>query len=558
MASASLDKNPNVDDWLSVSIDNLITVRTGKVDIGQRVSTALAMIAAEELDIGYDRIHVERTQTVVAPDEGVTSGSNSMEHSANAVREASATARRHMLALAADALQVGIDSLEVADGLITSRNTNRSTTYGELMGGKTFGVPVDAEARIKAPGEHKIVGTQVVPKGLEDIVTGKLQYVHDMTMEGMVHARVVRPPHYHARLKSLNEDRVELLRKSGVRVVVNGSFVAVAHEDEYQAIKARDRMSASIEWDPADGLPVQDLYQALTTNNRVSRPVIKGVAQDAPVPELGDPPAEAVATLNARYEKPYIMHGSIGPSAAMAVADNSKLNIWSHSQGIYILRGSTAEALGMDPQDVIITHVPGPGCYGHNGADDVAFDAALVARALPGTPVLLKWTREDEHAWEPYGSAMVMELRGSLDGQGNVIDWSHDTYSDTHSMRPNPGPGGLGPGRLLATRYMDPPLPPTPPQPSGGSHNGKFRNQDPLYTFPNRRIVKHMVEGLPLRCSALRALGGFGNVFALESFMDELAEDAGVDAVEFRLKNLADPRAKAVIQAAAQKFGWPG
>jgi CO/xanthine dehydrogenase Mo-binding subunit len=551
ISNPSLDNSPNVDEWVSVNTDGRITAYTGKVDIGQRISTALALVVAEELDVDYDRIDVERTLTGRDPNEGMTSGSNSMEQSANALRAAGATARHFMLAKAAEELGVDVSTLEVGDGLITSRETNGSTTYGDLMGGKAFGIEVNLEAELKHPADYTQVGTQVVPRGLEDIVTGKAQYVHDMNIPGMLHARVVRPPHYHASLKSIDEGRVARLEETGVTVIRDGSFIAVTHEDEYQAIKARDRMAAAINWDLADGLPSQDLYEALTSNARDSKLLIDGIPQEAPIPNLGEPPIEATATLSARFEKPYIMHGSIGPSAAMALSENRQLKIWCHSQGIYPLRASTAEVFEMDPEDVIIEHVLGSGCYGHNGADDVAFDAALIARAIPGKPILLKWTREDEHAWEPYGSAMVMELRGSLDSSGNIIDWSHDTYSDTHNMRPAPGPNKLGPGRLLATRYMESAIPPAPPQQSGGAHNGKHRNQDPLYTFPNRRIVKHMVEGLPLRVSALRALGAYGNVFALESFIDEMAEEAGVNPVEFRLRNLEDERAKAVVKAAA-------
>jgi nicotinate dehydrogenase subunit B len=551
MSNPSLDNSPNVDEWISVNTDGSITAYTGKVDIGQRISTALALVVAEELYVDYDRVDVERTLTGRDPNEGMTSGSNSMEQSANALRAAGATARHFMLAKAGEELDVDVSTLEIEDGFITSRETNGSTNYGELMGGKVFGIEVNLEAELKQPVDYTQVGTQVVPRGLEDIVTGKAQYIHDINMPGMLHARVVRPPHYHASLKSIDDGRVARLEETGVTVVRDGSFVAVTHKDEYQAIKARDRMAAAIEWNLGDGLPSQELYEALTSNVRESKLVINGVPGDLPIPDLGEPPADATATLSARFEKPYIMHGSIGPSAAIALSKNRKLKIWCHSQGVYPLRASTAEVFEMDPEDVIIEHVPGPGCYGHNGADDVAFDAALIARAIPETPILLKWTREDEHAWEPYGSAMVMELRGSLDFNGNIINWSHDTYSDTHSMRPAPGPNKLGPGRLLATRFMDPAVPPTPPQPSGGSHNGEFRNQDPLYTFPNRRIVKHLVAGLPLRVSALRALGAYGNIFALESFIDEMAEQAGIDPVEFRLRNLEDERAKAVIKAAA-------
>jgi CO/xanthine dehydrogenase Mo-binding subunit len=249
------------------------------------------------------------------------------------------------------------------------------------------------------------------------------------------------------------------------------------------------------------------------------------------------------------------MHGSIGPSAALALFEEGRLTVWTHSQGIYILRASMAEALGMDIEALRLIHVPGAGCYGHNGADDVALDAALVARAVPGTPVMLKWTREDEHAWEPYGSCMTMDLRASLDANGRVSAWSHESYSDTYNMRPRTGLNKIGPARLLATRYLAEPLDVPVPQPAMGRHVGIHRNLDPIYTFADTRLVKHLVSGLPLRTSALRALGAYANVFAIESLMDELAAAAGRNPVEFRLDHLVDPRAVDVLKAAAKCIG---
>jgi len=250
------------------------------------------------------------------------------------------------------------------------------------------------------------------------------------------------------------------------------------------------------------------------------------------------------------------MHGSIGPSAAIALANGDKLTVWSHSQGVYVLRASLAEALGMEIENLIIVHVPGSGCYGHNGADDAAVDAALIALKLPGKPILLKWTREDEHAWEPYASCMAMDLTASIDSDGKVIAWSQDTYSDTYGMRPRPEPGGAGPARLLPMQYRKDAVRPLVPQPNMSRHSGLHRNLDPLYSFENRRLTKNLVRDLPLRTSALRTLGAFANVFAIESFVDELAEEAGIDPVAFRLKHLEDQRAKDVLQAAADKLGW--
>ena len=554
--NASLSKHPNLDDWLSVRADGRVTMRIGKVDIGQRISTAIAVIAAEELDVELERIDIARTETGVSPDEGITSASNSMEVSGQAVRLAAATARHHLLSLAAGALQVDPSSLDVVDGMIQSRATNRSTTYWELFGDKAFGIPVDLDAKVKSPDEFRQIGRRVIARGMEDLVIGKVRFVHDLTMPGMIHARVVRPPHYHARLQKLDESMLRRLEEAGVRVVCDGSFVAVATEDEYAAVKAAERVAGTTNWHMGRGIEPQDVYERLLVNDRVSFPVVEGVPRNEPVPALADPPREATVTLRSRFESPYRMHGSIGPSAALALSDDDRLSVWSHSQGIYNLRASLAEALNMKVAAVRVIHVPGAGCYGHNGADDVALDAALVARAIPGRPVLLKWSREDEHAWEPYGSCMVMDLCASLDAGGSVVAWSQETYSDTHSTRPYPGPNGIAAAQLLATRHLAQPLAAPVSQPSMGRHRGIHHNLDPLYTFPKRRLVKHLVRDLPLRTSALRSLGAYANVFALESFVDELAEAAGMDPVEFRLRQLADERAIAVVEAVAERMGW--
>jgi CO/xanthine dehydrogenase Mo-binding subunit len=251
------------------------------------------------------------------------------------------------------------------------------------------------------------------------------------------------------------------------------------------------------------------------------------------------------------------MHAALGPSAALAHWTETELALWTHSQGIYALRSSLAEVLGLAESRLHLVHVEGPGCYGHNGADDVALDAALLARGLPGRPVLLKWMRDDEHAWEPYSPAMVVQSQASLDAAGQIVDWNHDVRSYTHRGRPSAR--GDGTSSLLAARYLAEPLPPPPAQPTKAYHVGIHRNADPLYAFPRRRVVKHFIPGSPLRVSAMRSLGAYANVFAIESFMDELALAAGSDPVTFRLRHLKDERARAVIEAAAEKAGWqPG
>ena len=553
-SSTSLKNHPGLDEWVSIGKDGRIAIRTGKVDIGQRISTALAIIAAEELDVDMSRIDVIRTVTGEAPDEGITSGSNSMMESGAAVRLATATARAHLLALAAEHLDVDAATLEIDDGLIQSRDTNRSVTYQDLQGEKPFGIAVDPDIGVKSPDAHKLVGQHIAPLGLSDIVKGEYTFLQDMKMPGMVHARVARPPHYHARLRNLDEAVVDRLGESGIRLVRDGSYLAVAGADEYAVIRAAERLSASCDWDTADGIPQNDLYAALTGNERISLPVENdGVPQKKPVPPLGDAPEGAAQTLTARYDKPYHAHGSIGPSAGVALWQDDRLKVWSHSQGIYFLRNAIADALDIEADAVQIEHVPGAGCYGHNGADDAAFDAALIAHALPGTPVLLKWSREEEHSWAPYATAMSMEMQASLDASGNVIAWSQESYGDTFNMRPRSGPNQAGPARLLSSRFRADPPPPFIPQPTIARHVGIHRNLDPLYTFPNKRLVKNLVRGLPLRTSALRTLGAFGNVFALESFMDELAEAAGIDPVTFRLNHLEDQRGREVLETLASR-----
>jgi CO/xanthine dehydrogenase Mo-binding subunit len=257
-----------------------------------------------------------------------------------------------------------------------------------------------------------------------------------------------------------------------------------------------------------------------------------------------------VKTLEARYRRPYQMHASIGPSCAVALLKDGMLTVWTHAQGVFPLRAAIAEMLEMPLERVRCVHMEGAGCYGHNGADDVAADAALLARALPGRPVRVQWMREQEHTGEPYGSAMVSEARGGLDAAGNIVAWDYAVWSNTHSTRPG------GAGQLLAARNLERPFAPPPPRPIPLPAGGGDRNAIPLYQLPQARVVSHFVPEMKLRVSALRALGAYMNVFAIESFMDELARAAELDPVAFRLKHLADPRAREVVTIAAERFGW--
>ena len=551
-SNPSLAANPRVEDWITVRPDDVVEVRSGKVEIGQRITTAVALVAAGELGVPFDRIVMVPPRTGVSPDEGYTSGSNSMEQSGHAVRLAAATARRELIARAAKRLGVDAATLEIHDGLVRSRETNRTVRFGELVEDAPLELPIDPEAPpISQVRGEAVRPAHVEPLRLREHVTGTSRFVHDLRPANMLHARVVRPPHYHATLTALPAGIGAELE--GATLVRDGGFLAVAAQDEHLAMRAAARVAAAARWHAPHGLDGRPISEQLLANRRESFPVRQCRPREDPVPE---PPPVAPRTLRAVYERPYQMHASLAPSAALAYLADGVLTVWTHSQGLYPLRAAIAQTLGLEVEAVQVVHAPGAGCYGHNGSDDAALEAALVARAFPGHPVLLKWSREDEHAWEPFGPAMRIELCAQMDDGGNVGHWSHETYSDTHIMRWRPGAAGSPAGRYLAPRYRADPARLPAPAPNLTTNGGIHRNATPPYAFPGTRIVKHLVHDLPLRVSALRTLGAYANVFAAESFMDELAHEAGVDPLDYRRRHLDDARTRTVLDAAAERFGW--
>src|SRR5207302_2812412 len=389
----------------------------------------------------------------------------------------------------------------------------------------------------------RFIGKSVPRRDIPGKVTGGAAYVHDMRLPGMLFGRVVRPPSPRARLVSVDERATRAL-PGVVAVVRDGSFLGVAAEREEQAIAAARALRKSAKWQETASLP--------PSGRKLFEHLRRQPAQDAVVSEKNDAAASAVKTLEATFTRPFQAHAAIGPSCAVAQWQEGKLHVWSHTQGVFPLRGELAKALKLPATDITVTHREGSGCYGHNGADDVALDAALCARATGGRPVKLQWMREDEFRWEPYGSAMSISLRAGLDAQGNVVEFRNELWSHTHSTRPGESDGT----NLLAAWYLEKPQRPGSarniPQPAGGGD----RNAIPLYAFPRQRVVNHLIPQMPVRVSALRTLGAYANVFAIESFLDELAAAAGSDPVEFRLRHLSDPRAKAVIEAVASKAGW--
>ena len=473
--SPSFAKNPDLDSWLQIHADGQVTVFTGKVELGQRLKTAFAVIAAEELDVDPGRITVRTAETGASPNEGHTAGSNSMEESGTAIRQSAAQARRVLFELASEKLDEPVEKLSVTDGEIGGEKTNQHVSYWELMGDKRFDTKVSADTAPKNPDEYRLIGHSGPGEGFEALVSGSMGFIHDMELPDMAHARVVRPPNYNARLLELDEKPVRAM-PGVLEVIRDGHFLAVVCEREEQAVWAAAKISELAVWDHSKEINAGDVFKQLKDNPRQSLPVVEGVAQEAAVPPPA-PPASAATTLSATYQRPYIMHGSIGPSAAMARYDDHGLSVWTHSQGVYPLRLALTEVLDLPEDTIHVVHIPGAGCYGHNGADDVALDAVLAARAVPGRPVLLKWERDDEHAWEPYGPAMQMELQASLDDSGRVIYWSHDTYSDTHIARPSAHGDH---SRLLAAWHLGSPRTAPQPKPSMGFHTGIHRNADPI------------------------------------------------------------------------------
>ena len=436
-------------------------------------------------------------------------------------------------------------SLRVENGVVSAPGGGRAT-YGELTSEATFKREATGQAKPKPPSAHRFTGKSIPRRDIPAKVTGGPAYVHDMRLPGMIFGRVVRPPSPRAKLISVDEQAVRSM-PGVVAVVRDGSFLAVAAEREEQAVAAARGLDKTAKWQQTPSLPPTG--RALFDHMR------QQPSQTNVIGEKSESAPAAVKTLAATFTRPFQAHAAIGPSCAVAHWENGKLHVWSHTQGPFPLRGELAKALKIPPSDITVTHREGSGCYGHNGADDVALDAALCARATGGRPVKLQWMREDEFRWEPYGSAMVIDLQAGLDANGNVVDFRNELWSHTHSTRPGESDGV----NLLAAWYVKDAQRPGSarniPQPAGGGD----RNAIPLYLFPRQRVVNHLLPEMPVRVSALRTLGAYANVFALESFMDELALAAGADPVEFRLRHLSDPRAKAVIETVAAKAGWrPG
>jgi nicotinate dehydrogenase subunit B len=542
----SLNGNRMLDGWLRINPGGTVTMFTGKIELGQGILTALSQIVSDELDVDLKRLQIISGDTSLTPNEGATAGSLSVQDSGTALRYACAEARALLLQAAATKLGVPANTLSVKDGSISQANITSAvrTSYWDVAGDVPLKREATGQVAPKPSKEHRLIGQSQPRRDIPAKVTGGEAFVQDMRLPGMLFGRVVHPSAPRAKLTSVDEAAARAM-PGVVAVVRDGNFLAVAAQREEQAIAAAQALKNSARWSEPGDLPPSGA--AIFAHMKKQRSI------DTVVSEKTNPtPTTPAKTLQAEYTKPYQAHASIGPSCAVALWTGDKVQVWTHSQSVFPLRADLVKTLGLPPASITVSHREGSGCYGHNAADDVALDAALVARAVPGKPVKLQWMREDEFAWEPLGSAMVINLAASLDAQGRVQDWTHELWSYTHNTRPGDAEGV----NLLSARHLQTPQPIGParniPQPSGSSD----RNAVPLYAFPQQKITNHLLQDMPIRTSALRTLGAYANVFAAESFMDEMAVLAGTDPVEFRLKHLTDTRARAVIERTAAMAGW--
>jgi len=535
--------NRQMDDRITVHANGTVELHMGKVELGQGIGTALAQIAADELGVAVDRMRLINVDTDHSPDESYTFSSISIQQSGPRVRDAAARGRRHLLERAAKELGAEVSELSVVDGLIMKGDTSTKLDYWQVLGDSHELLEFGEE---NAPAFTKVydaIGKSVPRIDIPGKIFGHASYIQDVRLEGMVHARIVRPPAERAELISIEGEAIESM-PGVLKVVRDGNFLGVIAKREGQARAAARALAKSATWKTANDLPESvAIYDWLKrANSRLEEIATQGNV-DVSSPDV----------VRATYQRPHQAHASISPAAAVALYDEPRLTVWSHAQGMYPLREAIAHTLGFSVDNVRCIHKEASGCYGHNGADDAACDAAALAVNLPGRPIRLQWERADEFKWEPFGPAMQIEVQAGLSKDGVITDWQYDLWSCPHASRPR---NVASAGHLIYAQHKEDPLPvPLPlsiPQPSGGAD----RNAVPLYAFENVRVNKHLVTDIPVRGSSLRGLGAYANVFAIESFMDELAHSNGADPFEFRTRHLRDERAVDVLMRLLEVSDW--
>ena len=521
-----------VDAFLALSRDGFATIYSGKVDLGTGVRTALTQMAAEELDLPLDHVTLVQGDTALTPDQGPTYGSLSIQNGGMQIRLACATARRQLLGLAAERLGRRREDLVTEAGIVRPKDGGEGIAYGELLREGRFSLKVDKEAAPKDPGSYRLVGQSVQRLDLPEKIAGRFAYMQDFRLPGMLHGRVVRPPAIGAQLQSVDEASVRDV-PGLIRVVREGNFLGVVARTEWAAIKAARQLQAR--WSDAAELPEQDRLWEHVRGTRIVKDDVTMNVGDAAGALQGEG-----RVLRATYDFAIHTHGSIGPSCAVAMLSENRLSVWTASQMTHALRKQLAAMMGLPLDDVRCIYIEGSGCYGRNGHEDAAGDAAILARAV-GHPVRVQWSRADEHGWDPKGPPTLIDLSARLDGEGKVAAWASEFFIPD---------GAAGNVPLVAASLAG------LPHETNNAPGNIIHNSGIPYAFPNVRTVCHRLAETPLRPSWIRTPGRMQNTFANEAFLDELAAAAGADPLEFRLRSLGDERGVTVLRRAAALAGW--
>lgn len=525
----SLHTNRRLDTWLTFHADGRVSIHPGKVELGQGILTALAQIAAEELDVALARIIVAPTITGISPNEAVTSGSLSIQEGGMALRHACADARALCLSVASQASGVPVEALRVENGVFLGPD-GAVGSYATLAERDLLDAEASPDARPKTAAQRRISGISSPRLDLPAKVFGEARFIHDLRFAGMRHARMIRPPVPGARLLEAPPDALR-----------DGDVLAVIGSTEADVECLAERASRAARWSGGASLPAD--WPAW----------IAGAPGEESVVAQNGEAAPAARSITRRFFRPFIAHASVGTCCAIAAFDGTTMRVWSHTQGPYNLRADLALALQLPSDNIIVEHVEGAGCYGHNGADDVALDAAICARISPGTPIRVLWSRAEELVQAPHSPAMLVEIAAGLDTDNNLADWRVHVRSNGHSGRP----GRIAVPVLLAAPLMagGQPIPPSINPPLGGG-GGAQRNMLPLYRVPGLTATMTRLTEMPIRTSALRGLGALVHVWAIESVMEEFAALAGEDSVAFRLRHCDDERAANVLREAARMAAW--
>ena len=544
--SPSLSTAPLAKHWLRFGPEGMFELRSGKVELGQGIAAALTQIACNALGIKATQIVWVAGDTRHSPDEGFTAGSQSIEVGGQAWQRVGDIVRSRFALAAAERMSCQVSDLTLRAGVFHGLS-GQQTTYHELalenkVAWEDLRVDAEDPELLTIPTESETV----TRSDLWRKFTGD-GFIHDRRLPDMWHARILRGPHP---FSSAAEWPVEQLKKlKGVeQVLIQNAFVAIVGRDEGALIKAHAQAKQLVSWIVPKIPAQQPAHVLLQSMDKKSSIALHEAGQPSP----GNVPVKDTHRLRRQYSRPYIAHASIGPSCALASpTEDGGVQVWSHSQGVFTLRDQVAQALNLSKQQVQVVHQPGAGCYGHNGADDVAFDAAFIAHTW-GLNVRVQWSREDELTVSPMGSASSVDIQAGLSAEGHIQNWHVQVWSHAHVNRPGWGNGLQLLGAWQALSDEKPPEPKDMPLPAGGG----LRNAVPAYEVGELTVEHHFLESSHVRVSALRSLGAHANVFAIECLMDELSEVSNQDPVAFRLKHLADPRARHVVQKVAEMSNW--